>query len=89
MRYSSSAAGYGPGSRCQSSPPLMLSSRLHQLDRAELLKQRNTLRANISKAKKSAREAKSEDKRSHYTQKAGKLEVELNTVELQLVLSQV
>ena len=58
------------------------------LDRAELVKQRGNLRSNISKARKKAEEAKSEEKRSEYAQKAGKLEVELATVEMQLALPQ-
>ena len=58
------------------------------LDRADLVKQRQNLRSNISKAKKKAEEAKTEEKRSEYAQKAGKLEVELQLVEMQLALSQ-
>ena len=58
------------------------------LDRAELVKQRGNLRSNLSKAKKKAEEAKTEDKRSEYSQKAGKLEVELAQVEMQLALPQ-
>ena len=58
------------------------------LDRAELVKQRGNLRSNISKARKKAEEAKSEEKRNEYAQKAGKLEVELSLVELQLALPQ-
>jgi hypothetical protein len=58
------------------------------LDRGELVKQRSNLRSNISKAKKNAAEAKTEEKRNEYAQKAGKLEVELNTVEMQLALPQ-
>lgn len=57
-------------------------------DRAELVQQRGNLRSNISKAKKSAAEAKTEEKRSEYSQKAGKLEVELSVVEMQLALPQ-
>jgi hypothetical protein len=56
------------------------------LDRAELVKQRGNLRSNISKAKKKAEEAKTEEKRSEYAQKAAKLEVELGQVEMQLAL---
>jgi len=59
------------------------------LDRAELVKQRLSLRSNISKARKKAKEALTEEKRSEYAQKAGKLEVELNHVEMQLALPQV
>lgn len=58
------------------------------IDRAELVKQRNTLRSNISKAKKKAKEAQTEEKRSEYAQKAAKLEVELGQVEMQLALPQ-
>lgn len=58
------------------------------LDRAELAKQRQNLRSNISKARKKAEEAKTEQKRSEYAQKAGKLEVELQQVETQLALPQ-
>lgn len=58
------------------------------IDRAELVKQRGNLRSNISKANKSASEAKTEDKRSHYEQKAGKLQVELDLVEMQLAQPQ-
>ncbi len=58
------------------------------LDRAELVKQRSNLRSNISKARKSAETAKTEDKRSHYAQKAGQLEVELNLIDMQLALPQ-
>ncbi len=58
------------------------------VDRAELVKQRGNLRSNLSKAKKSAAEAKSEEKRSEYAQKAGKLEVELSVVEMQLAQPQ-
>ncbi len=54
------------------------------IDRAELLTRRNTLRSNLSKAKKKAAESKTEEKRSEYAQKAGKLAVELDQVELQL-----
>lgn len=54
------------------------------IDRAELMKKRNTLRSNISKAKKNAETAKTEEKRSEYAQKAGKLAVELDQVEMQL-----
>jgi hypothetical protein len=57
-------------------------------DRAELVKQRNTLRSNISKAKKKALEAKTEEKRSEYEQKAGKLEVELSVLNMQLAQPQ-
>lgn len=57
-------------------------------DRAELVKQRNTLRSNISKAKKKALEAKTEEKRSEYEQKAGKLEVELGVLNMQLAQPQ-
>jgi hypothetical protein len=58
------------------------------IDRAELVKQRGNLRSNISKAKKAAESAKTEDKRSFYAQKAGQLEVELTQVELQLAQPQ-
>jgi hypothetical protein len=58
------------------------------LDRADLVKQRNTLRSNISKAKKKAAEAQSDAKRSEYEQKAGYLAVELGLVEMQLALPQ-
>jgi hypothetical protein len=58
------------------------------LDRGELVKQRSNLRSNISKAKKNAAEAKTEEKRNEYAQKAAKLEVELGTVEMQLALPQ-
>lgn len=50
----------------------------------ELVKRRNNLRSNLSKARKSAEAAKTEAKRSEYEQKAGKLEVELTEVELRL-----
>jgi hypothetical protein len=59
------------------------------IDRAELVKQRGNLRSNISKAKKSAETAKTEDKRSFYGQKAGQLQVELDQVEMQLAQPQV
>lgn len=61
---------------------------LPTIDRAELVKQRGNLRSNISKAKKSAEAAKTEDKRSFYAQKAGQLEVELGQVDMQLALPQ-
>lgn len=54
------------------------------IDRAELMKKRNGLRSNLSKAKKKAEESKTEEKRSEYAQKAAKLAVELDQVELQL-----
>jgi hypothetical protein len=54
------------------------------IDRAELMKKRNGLRSNLSKARKKAEESKTEEKRSEYAQKAGKLEVELQQIELQL-----
>lgn len=54
------------------------------IDRAELMKKRNSLRSNLSKAKKKAEESKTEEKRSEYAQKAAKLAVELDQVELQL-----
>ena len=57
-------------------------------DRAELVKQRNTMRSNLSKAKKKALEAKTEEKRSEYEQKAGKLEVELSVLNMQLAQPQ-
>ena len=57
-------------------------------DRAELVKQRNTMRSNLSKARKKAVEAKTEQKRSEYEQKAGKLEVELNALTMQLAQPQ-
>lgn len=57
-------------------------------DRAELVKQRNTMRSNLSKAKKKALEAKTEEKRSEYEQKAGKLEVELGVLNMQLAQPQ-
>ena len=56
--------------------------------RAELVKQRNTMRSNLSKARKKATEAKTEDKRSEYEQKAGKLEIELNAINMQLAQPQ-
>jgi hypothetical protein len=58
------------------------------IDRAELVKQRNTLRSNLSKAKKKALEAKTEEKRSEYEQKAGKLEIELGILNMQLAQPQ-
>jgi hypothetical protein len=58
------------------------------IDRAELVKQRGNLRSNLSKARKSAETAKTEEKRSEYAQKAGKLQVELNLVEMQLAQPQ-
>lgn len=58
------------------------------VDKSELVQRRNTLRSNISKAKKKAAEAKTEEKRSEYSQKVGKLEVELQQVEMQLALPQ-
>jgi hypothetical protein len=58
------------------------------LDRAALVQRRLTLRSNISKANKKAAEAKTEAKRSEYTQKAGYLAVELGLVESQLALPQ-
>ncbi|MDO7885351.1 hypothetical protein [Hymenobacter cheonanensis] len=58
------------------------------IDRGELVKQRGNLRSNISKAKKKAEESKSEEKRSEYAQKAAKLEVELQQVEMQLAQPQ-
>jgi hypothetical protein len=57
-------------------------------DRAELVKRRNGLRSNISKAKRKADESKTEDKRSEYAQKAGYLAVELALVESQLQMPQ-
>jgi len=54
------------------------------IDRAELMKKRNSLRSNLSKAKKKAEESKTEEKRSEYAQKAAKLAVELDQVELLL-----
>jgi len=54
------------------------------IDRAELINQRNSLRSRISKARKSAETAKTEAKRSEYAQKLGKLEVELQQVDMQL-----
>lgn len=54
------------------------------LDRAELVLKRNALRSNLSKAKKKAEESKTEEKRSEYTQKAAKLEVEISAIEMQL-----
>jgi hypothetical protein len=54
------------------------------IDRAELMKKRNSLRSNLSKAKKKTEESKTEEKRSEYAQKAGKLEIELQQLELQL-----
>ena len=53
-------------------------------DRAELVLKRNALRSNLSKAKKKAEESKTEEKRSEYAQKAAKLEIELQQVEMQL-----
>ncbi|MVN79321.1 hypothetical protein GO988_23560 [Hymenobacter sp. HMF4947] len=58
------------------------------LDRAALVQQRNTLRSRLSKARKGATEAKTEAKRSEHAQKAGMLEVELSTVEMQLAQPQ-
>jgi len=58
------------------------------IDRAELVKQRNTMRSNLSKAKKKATEAKTEAKRSEYEQKAAKLEVELGILTMQLAQPQ-
>jgi hypothetical protein len=58
------------------------------IDRAALITKRNSLRSNISKAKKKAEESKTEAKRSEYAQKAGCLAVELAMVELQLALPQ-
>jgi hypothetical protein len=52
------------------------------------LLKRNTLRSNISKAKKKAEESKTEEKRSEYAQKAGYLAVELALVESQLQIPQ-
>lgn len=57
-------------------------------DRAELVKQRNTMRSNLSKARKKAQEAKTEEKRSEYEQKAGKLEIELGILTMQLAQPQ-
>lgn len=54
------------------------------VDRAELVKQRNSLRSNISKAKKRAETSQTEEKKSEYSQKVGKLQVELDQLELQL-----
>lgn len=58
------------------------------VDRAALVQQRGNLRSNLSKTRKKAEEAKSEEKKSEYAQKAGKLEVELNLVEMQLAAPQ-
>lgn len=55
-------------------------------DRAELVKQRNTMRSNLSKARKKATEAKTAEKRSEYEQKAAKLEAELGALTMQLAL---
>ena len=57
-------------------------------DRAELVKQRNTMRSNLSKARSKAKAAKTEEKRSEYEQKAGKLEVELGVLNMQLAQPQ-
>jgi hypothetical protein len=84
------APGTEPGSPETSAPdgePVTAST--PGIDRAELVKQRGNLRSNISKANKSAAEAKTEDKRSYYAQKAGKLQVELDQVEMQLAQPQV
>lgn len=54
------------------------------IDRAELMKKRNGLRSNLSKARKSAEAAKTEEKRSEYAQKAAKLEIEISVIEMQL-----
>lgn len=54
------------------------------IDRAELVKQRNTLRSNISKAKKKAETSQTEEKKSEYSQKVAKLQVELDLIDMQL-----
>ena len=54
------------------------------IDRAELMKKRQSLMSNRSKARKNAETAKTEAKRSEYAQKAAKLDVELQQLELQL-----
>ena len=56
------------------------------VDKAELLQRRSNLRSNISKSRKKAEEAKTEEKRSEHAQKAARWEVELQTVEMQLAL---
>jgi hypothetical protein len=78
------AAAAEPGSPETPAP----SAEVPAIDRAALVQQRGNLRSNISKAKKSAETAKSEDKRSFYAQKAGQLEVELSQVEMQLAQPQ-
>ncbi len=86
------AAPTEPGSAetpAPSAEPAAASTPTPGIDRAELVKQRGNLRSNISKANKSAAEAKTEAKRSHYAQKAGKLQVELDLVEMQLAQPQV
>ncbi len=55
-------------------------------DRAELVKQRNTMRSNLSKAKKKATESKTAEKRSEYEQKAARLDIELGVLNRQLAL---
>jgi hypothetical protein len=77
-----------PGSPETSAPDAEPAAATSGIDRAELVKQRGNLRSNISKANKSATEAKTEDKRSHYAQKAAKLQVELDQVEMQLAQPQ-
>jgi hypothetical protein len=54
------------------------------IDRAELMKKRNSLRSNLSKARKKTEESKTEEKRSEYAQKTAKLQVELDQLEMQL-----
>lgn len=54
------------------------------IDRAELMKKRQSLMSNRSKARKAAETAKTEEKRSEYAQKVAKLEIELQQVEMQL-----
>lgn len=55
---------------------------------ADLLKKRNNLRSNLSKARTKAEESKTEDKKSEYAQKAGQLAVELDQVELTIKRAQ-
>lgn len=49
---------------------------------AELLKDRSNLRSNLSKATKKSKESRTPEKRAEYEQKAGKLAVELEELEL-------
>ncbi|WP_210521908.1 hypothetical protein [Hymenobacter terricola] len=59
------------------------------VDRGELVKQRQNLRSNISKAKGKLTAAKSDAKKSELEQKVGQLTVELATLDMQLALPQV